>query len=77
MAGLEKQKVEQFGACILIACCIVPFTIQCTFMGLYWSLWSDAMEFNEEFKTDGVSNPYDQCGIMKEDGFGNLRAGDT
>ena len=46
-------------------------------MGLYWSLWSEAMEFNDEFGTDLVSNPYDQCGITKEDSMGELRAGDT
>ena len=46
-------------------------------MGLYWSLWSNAMEFNDEFGTDLVSNPYDQCGITKENSWGELNAGDT
>ena len=34
----------------MLKCCILPLVISATFMGLYWSLFSDAVKYNAETK---------------------------
>ena len=46
----------------LFGCCITPFIIATTFMGLYWGLYSAAAAVNEEYPGD---NPFDVCGLTK------------
>ena len=45
----------------MLGCCITPFIISTTFMGLYWGLFSDAAKFNDE-STSNLDNPFDACG---------------
>ena len=45
----------------MLGCCITPFIISTTFMGLYWGLFSDATEYNDTVGTSKVENPFDAC----------------
>ena len=76
MSELSSRSVAILEALMMWFCCMVPMAISCTFMGLYWSLWVDAQEFNEEFRTDEVSNPFDTCGLINDD-LGATMDGDT
>ena len=44
----------------MLGCCITPFIISTTFMGLYWGLFSDAAKFNDESNST-LDNPFDAC----------------
>ena len=47
----------------MLGCCITPFIISTTFMGLYWGLFSDATEYNDHVGNSEVENPFDMCNI--------------
>ena len=66
---MEAMKGMQGTALMLamLGCCITPFIISTTFMGLYWGLFSDAAKFNDEYKDiSGTDNPFDRCNIMTD-----------
>ena len=66
---MEAMKGMQ-GTALMVAmlgCCITPFIISTTFMGLYWGLFSDAAKFNDEYKDQaGTDNPFDRCNTMTD-----------
>ena len=54
--------------------CITPFVISTTYMGIYWTLHAEAGKVNEEYKTETIENPFDNCDIVKSDGgLGNTK----
>ena len=44
----------------MLGCCITPFIISTTFMGLYWGLFSEATKYNDESNST-LDNPFDAC----------------
>jgi hypothetical protein len=63
-AAKAMPKGPLFG--MLCACATCPLIITATFMGLYWSLFSDAAAVNEEYNPstmpDGYPGAFDNCG---------------
>ena len=52
----------------LFVCGICPMTVAATFCGLYWGMWSQAMDVNERAEDVGYDNgnisAYDTCGYL-------------
>ena len=64
----------------MLGCCITPFIISTTFMGLYWGLFADAAKFNDEYKdAAGNDNPFDRCTVMPDEAvkLAGYEPGDT
>ena len=54
-----------------ICCCaVVPLTIAATFCGVYWTMWTQAQDFDRAGVAMGKSNYYDSCGSLGS--LGNL-----
>ena len=48
-----------------ICCCaVVPLTIAATFCGVYWTMWTQAQDFDRAGDAMGMSNYYDSCGSL-------------
>ena len=66
--GLNSKSLTAL-LCALMA---LPLGISATFMGFYWSLYSDAAKVNEEESIPGYDNPFDVCGLVSFNAQGGV-----
>ena len=59
---------------LLVGCSVLPLIISCTYMGLYWGLYTVAADFDDKSDGDGM---FDRCFIMSpaKDENGNTVVG--
>ena len=69
-ARLEQYKqitgMQLFGTLAIF--CITPFVISTTYMSIYWTLHAEAGKVNEEFRTETIENPFNNCDIIRGNG---------
>ncbi len=58
-----EQKIMRFAQAVMFACSFLPFVMTTTFCALYWKMWSEAIEYDDnKFELNGVQMTYDSCG---------------
>ena len=52
---------------LLCGCAVLPLIISCTYMGLYWNLYTIAVDFDDAYAPDGLDGIFDTCFITDWD----------
>ena len=62
---MERYKKEYLLKSAALFC--ISFIVTSTLMGIYWTLYSEVVKFNDEYSSNDMENPFDACSTFSGD----------